>query len=476
MKRIGIMAKTFFVWGLTLLLVFALVGPAAAQSWKPTGNLNVPRQLHTATLLLDGRVLVAGGSNISGFALNSAELYDPATGTWTPTDSMANARAVAATVRLQDGRVLVISGGDQSGSLPSAEIYDPSTGGWTATGPMYYGRRVPTATLLPDGKVLVAGGHGYPTWGYLNTAELYNPATNTWSQTGSMAMARSHHTATLLPDGKVLVAGGEDTAHCWPCSLQSAEIYNPCTGLWTPTGSLNQARAAHTANLLLDGRVLVVGGVVQAPGVSSSLDTAELYDPGTGVWTSTVNNLLNPRDSFTSVRLIDGTVLVAGGLKRGEGALNGAELYDPATGLWASVESLNQARYYHTTTLLSDGTVLVAGGSDGTQELNTAEIFGAVPVTTSLCPVGEVAVAVLTTDDFDAANINEVSVEFGEASPKKCELKDVDNDGDADLLCNFKTKEIDISDTIVEAALTGETSDGTLFGGTDSISIAKTCK
>jgi YVTN family beta-propeller protein len=353
-----------------------------APAWTFTGDMNVPRSGHTATLLNNGRVLVVNG-NDGGSRFDpdqgrqtaftdTVELYDSNTGTWSFTGSTRVIHGTATAVRLQDGRVLIAGGRKENGvAQTAAEIYDPATGTWTLTGPMNQGRVLHTLTLLPSGKVLAAGGWG--SGAFLSSAELYDPVSGAWSGTGAMAVGRWQQTATLLNDGTVLVAGGENYGFCPECSLTAAEIYNPATGTWSPTGSLNNARATHRAELLLNGRVLVAGGLVGAG--TNTLSSAELYDPTTGQWSST-GVLLGSRDSFVSARLLDGTVLVAGGRRiPGGAALDGAERYDATTGAWTAEPTLKQARYNHAAVLLPDGRVLVIGGYDGTNILKNAEIL-----------------------------------------------------------------------------------------------------
>jgi hypothetical protein len=180
---------------------------AGTRTWRYTGNLN---NAHggTATLLPNGKVLVLGGASVD--VRNSAELYDPATETWSVTGNLNTGRWYAHTATLlQDGRVLVAAGSEGGDDvLESAELYDPVTGTWTHTGDLNIDRGAHTATLLPNGKVLVAGGFDY-FYGSLDSAELYDPATGSWSVSGSLNTARSGHTSTLLANGKVLVAAGD---------------------------------------------------------------------------------------------------------------------------------------------------------------------------------------------------------------------------------------------------------------------------
>jgi N-acetylneuraminic acid mutarotase len=292
-------------------------------SWTATGSMGGGRILHTATVLPDGKVLVAGGADgvteTSVNALASAELYDPSTGSWTATGNMRQARARHTATLLPNGKVLVVGGsgsGPGTDSLASAELYDPMSGTWTATGNLIEARTYHTATLLPDGRVLVAGGSG-SSGPQLASAELYDPASGTWTATGNMNGEHHGHTATLLPDGKVLVVGGTSSRG----ATDSAELYDVGSGTWTVTGSLIDARSDQTATLLPDGRVLVAGG---SSSTAPQLASAELYDPSSRSWAATVNmvNMSAAHTGHTATLLPDGNVLVVGG---------GAELYDPGS-------------------------------------------------------------------------------------------------------------------------------------------------
>jgi WD40 repeat protein len=228
----------------------------------------VARGWHTATLLQDGRVLVIGGrtadagSPLSVQDFRSAELYNPATATFTSTGSPARPLSQHTATLLPNGKVLIAGGVDATNpnlttATATAEIYDPATGAFSPTGNMTAARTGHTATLLANGRVLITGGSG------LSTAEVYDPATSSFSATGIMGLARASHTATLLSNGTVLVAGGGDS---------TAELYDPAAGSFIPTGGMESGRTAHSATLLQNGEILVAGGGSRFP-----LATAELY-------------------------------------------------------------------------------------------------------------------------------------------------------------------------------------------------------
>ena len=346
--------------------------PATTPSvWHTTTDMITPHAYHSATLLPGGRVLVAGGlvnDRLDGKVSASAELFDPSSGKWIATRAMVVPRWGHTATLLTDGKVLVAgSYVNSSDPLASGELYDPSTGRWTAAGSMTRGRGGHTATLLLDGRVLVVGGGAEDTQleggPRSATAELYDPRTGEWTATGNMIEARQEFTATLLPDGWVLVAGGDG-------GFTAAELYDPVTGRWTATGSMADGRIGHTATLLSDGMVLVTGGCACSEPGAGERATAERYDPGTGRWTAT-GSMGTARIHHTATLLVGGTVLVVDdGLYD---TLASAELYGPGTGRWTATVSPTVSRVGYTTTLLLDGRALVTG--DYSHNSRTAELY-----------------------------------------------------------------------------------------------------
>ena len=211
---------------------------------------------HTATLLLDGNVLLAGGVGGSNQdqVLSASQLYDPASQVWTTAGNMHSPRAGHSAMLLADGRVLVVGGKDATSPVATAELYDPATRTWNLTAPMAAPRAWHAATLLPSGKVLITGGIDGTS--VLSRVEVYDPNTATWTGRADMQTARAMHTATLLADGKVLITGGTD-GHA---ALAGAEVYDPEKDEWTATASMASPRVRHGATLLRNGSVLVFGG------------------------------------------------------------------------------------------------------------------------------------------------------------------------------------------------------------------------
>lgn len=292
------------------------------------------------------------------------------------TSGGSSARTGHTATLLPNGEVLVVGGVGTNADTPrNAQLYEPATRTWRQAG-VISPRAGHTATLLPNGKVLIVGGlmilgAAFPV-GFLDTAVLYDPATRTWSATGSLlpiaggSTARSGHTATLLPNGKVLVVGGTGTNAETP---RNAQLYNPATGTWSHTANIPGARSGHTATVLASGKVLVAGGyrLLGAAAQTGFLDSATLYDPALGTWTATGSFVTTAAGSqgralHTATLMPDGKVLVVAGVGANADVPRGAQLYDPATGRWTIANGITSARASHTATLLPNGKVLVAGG------------------------------------------------------------------------------------------------------------------
>ena len=385
-----------------------------AGHFSATGSMD--KAYDTATLLLDGRVLMTGDSKRVAFGnytvavyTTAAELYDPATGKFSPTGSMVQPQGGATVTRLTDGRVLFAGGAEFSSSggqlvitrLATAELYDPATGTFSITGSMTDPRNDHTAALLTSGEVLIAGGDLNST-DEDKTAELYDPVTGAFKPTGDMTKGRAMARAVALADGRVLVLG----YYSGTTVTSSADMYDPRTGTFSSAGSMTTARLSPVVTLLHDGRVLIASGQM-----FSSAASAELFDPATGAFTAT-GSFITDRAITSGALLGDGRVLFAGGTSTpqagfvplepaggrvaaafgggvaapalafadfggaptptaGAGVpgatspsttLSSAELYDPATGKFVKTGSMRTPRAANTATVLLDGRVLITGG------------------------------------------------------------------------------------------------------------------
>ena len=402
---------------LSLLFVIGGHGPVAmAQSpgaFTAAGDMTTSRVQHTATLLVDGKVLIAGGHDDSSI-LSTAEIYNPAAGTFTVTGNMTRARNAHSATLLPDGRVLIAggtgplgttsSGGctltSSCGQLTSAEIYDPSSGTFTATGDMI--APAGPAVLLPNGKVFISGGY-VPYGNAAVQAQLYDPSRGTFSATTAQTPLRD--LATLLSNGQVLLTGNALSGH-------DGTIYDPVTDTFSLTDNIDY----QTATLLMNGKVLFIGDADDIfPGTPFSIKTAQLYDYSTGKFT-VAGTMTVGRAGHTATLLPDGTVLSAGTGFPGGGALASAEIYDPVLGTFGPTGNMVRARYLHRATLLNNGQVLITGGYDrfpavtSSAELYTPRVLVPAPVLFSLSGDGRGQGAIWHAATGQAASANNPAI------------------------------------------------------------------
>ena len=388
-----------------LPLLLGMAGHASmamAQSsgtFTATGSMATPRAFHTATLLTNGTVLIAGGTADFTVPFATSELYDPDQGTFTAIGNMTSPRMGHTATLLPDGRVLIAGGSIIAGqgfvTSNGAEIYDPATGVFSATGNMIGNHVCQQAILLDDGKVLITGGSGAGAADRVPNAELYDPATGTFTATGPYVTDTHFYgfntcqgsQSALLADGRVLIVWEEG----------GAELYDPSSNAFTRTANpipSDFSDGLPTATLLMSGSLLVAGGDEYG-----NYASAELYNLPMETFAATVS-MTTGRALDTATLLPEGKVLMAGSYLPGNGSLASAELYDPALGVFTLTGEMTTTRSLHTATLLNNGRVLVAGGSTYGRATPLAELYNPsvlspAPVLFSLSGGGQAQGAIL---------------------------------------------------------------------------------
>ena len=344
---------------------------------QTTGQMSSARYSQAATRLLTGQILVTGGMSSSG-VLTNAETYTPGSQVFAAAASPMNVpRWLHSSTLLNDGTVLIAGGSDLANkeTLDTAEIYNPTAGTFTLlTSTLNTARVGHTATLLNNGQVLIVGGYD-PDFGLIADAELYDPPTQTFIDLGDTNSPRYQHTATMLQNGKVLIAGG-DADPTPNAAFNSAELFDPVAQVFTSVPvPMTAMREGHAAALLNNGQVLITGGDLPGTG---SLSSAEVYDPTSNTFAALTSTMTVPRITHAMNLLNGGKVLITGGATDASGSstpLSSAEVYDPASQTFTATSSMTSVRDRQSTSLLNDGTVLVDGGTDGVNILNTAELY-----------------------------------------------------------------------------------------------------
>lgn len=345
-------------------------------------------KLHDGRVLLTGGQAANAPASV---ITNSVDAFNPADNSVSPVAPMTIRRWSHTATTLADGRVLVTGGRTASTSatgvvLATAEIYDPATNAWTETaGAMSVGRRSHAATLMPDGKVLISGGgSGVSTSSSMPLAsvELFDPATGMFTVIGNMTQPRSAHSAFLLDDGTVLITGGSTgMGTLYPTT--TAEVYNPADNSFTAVGPMNYSHLAQLPGKLRDGRIVLgaayyndthtsAGGVITAE--------SEIYTPDTRSFT-VIPRMFKPRIDIGALGLLDGTLLIAGGVTTSKTYPSifqpTSEVYDPAAGAWKLSGIMSTGRDEFSGLLLDDGRAIISGGfvSPGAVLLRTVEVY-----------------------------------------------------------------------------------------------------
>jgi N-acetylneuraminic acid mutarotase len=379
-----------------------------SMQWAFVNPLPAPRFGHAATLLNDGRVLVAGGTDATGAILASVEIFNPVTQTWTAGASLNTARKSPDTTLLADGRVLVSGGANANGRLASAEVYDPVADSWSSAGTMNVARELHSATLMRNGQVLVVGGEASSP-AVTPIAERYDPTANTWTPTGALQYGVTGLSAVVLVSGKVLMSGSyaeiyDPVADSWQFSVPipttglppeqtgsdgttailmadgrvfvGGQIYDPVAQTWNYPGTSVPTASGATTTALQNGQALVVGGVnwgtTAEADYYSSTPSAMVFDPASGAQTPLGSAAHAGYNAASSV-LTDGRVLVTGGigspglggLMAGDTGVTSADLFDATTNTWTAAAPMSVDREGHVQTTLANGFVLVTGGSNG---------------------------------------------------------------------------------------------------------------
>jgi len=321
-------------------------------------DLAAHRERFSVITLNDGRIMAIGGKAIGlrnvemGNFEASTELLDITTMTWELTGEMNEKRKSPGLAQLND-QTVIAAGGTGAAKVPlnSVEIWTPGTEEWQHIESMNNARDSMAYVLLADGRFILTGGKSIDKKGVLISSikecEIYDPKTGKWIEVAPMHEERVNHTATLLNDGNVLVVGGgkEDGPYS-----KTVELYDPRRDVWFQLDPISVGRALHTATKLMDGRILIVGG-------RGKKTSTEIYDPRNKTWMNS-GETEHPRAEHSAIRMLDGNILITGGI----GHLVQIELYNAKTNSWSTISRLSIGRYRHSSAIMDNGTIVVMGG------------------------------------------------------------------------------------------------------------------
>ncbi|CAM6000928.1 unnamed protein product, partial [Sphagnum balticum] len=356
---------------------FAASEPGTVNEACPTGYFGSVIQTCNSGSL--NWTYVSGSCSDASYYVYTTQVYNRSSNQWTAVGLMTDERIYHGGVVLNDGSVFVCGGSygvsTAADTLATTEIYNVTTKTWAASSNMQYGRFFHTVTLLQNGTVLITGGFD-TTLTAANTWEIFSAKGATLSTYGTtMNSKRAEHTATLLNDGNVLLCGGYssyDSSTYWTVSsnyLSSCEIFSYTKHTFNlTTVSMTSARALHTASLLSNGNVLLVGGYI-----GSIVSGAEIYYYLTQNFSS-VPSLNTPRCKHVAFTLSNGGVAVIGG-SVGATETNKVEIYDPSSNKWNYTTSMVNSRCSFPPVAFANGDMIIIAGYSGAGQVSAVEIL-----------------------------------------------------------------------------------------------------
>ncbi|WP_413575488.1 Kelch repeat-containing protein [Bdellovibrio sp. HCB290] len=368
----------------------AIYNPAS-NSWSAGPSIAVPRVGHSSHLLPNGKVIIIGGAAhpTTSAPTEKTEIFDPATNQWTYGPDMPTAVSEFSSATLSDNTILILGGLTTAAttSITTVQAYNPSTNSFTTKTPMTLGRYQAAAAVLPSGNVLLTGGWA-STGSMTATTEIYNVSANTWSAGPSLSANRRAHGAISLPSGKILVTSGVTNLTFPSIAAKTSEIYNPATNSWSVDPIAIEA--GHTLGTLLklpDGRILIAGG--GDPDYTGAVTETYIEGQLSGIAWIGSTPLLGGRVGSTTTLMKNGKILFTGGQPLAEAAAltESTALYDTSTNTMTAGPNMANDRTYHTATLLPSGKVFIAGGMSFTLggASATAEIYD--PTANTVTPV-----------------------------------------------------------------------------------------
>lgn len=377
---------TFFIVGLLVLGGWSIAKLKKPQKgdFVSVGNMSIPRYDHETVLLDDGRVLIIEGTtmarNYEGDT-KSAEIYNPETKKFKPVGNLNEFLSEFTAIKLSNGKVLIIGGRRGNQSVRGTELYNPKTEKFEAGPDMNFSRMEHTATLLKNGNVLIVGGKEMdlkrkkpPCASIIIQNELYDPKTNKFSIISGLNIPRFKHSAALLNDGRVLILGGVGDSPNFPV-LSSAEIYNPKINKFELAGNMNIERKKPNLYVLKNGDVIISGGYDNIK--RRWAREIEIYNPKTNKFKVLGLNILSS-EALAETLLKNDNILYTGGCI-GVGlslqCYKDTALYNPQTNKFIKGKEMKHRRVLHKETVLKDGNVLITG-SEGSERIGkTAELY-----------------------------------------------------------------------------------------------------